>query len=100
MHRKPCRHGCIAPLGAWYADDPEQATHQAEISSYTTHQHREVTDLYSEANEVVFYDYFRFAHGSFHFLMLWLLEPEVHKAQQQVLIEQQQEGAEPDQAPA
>ncbi|MEU5400336.1 ADP-ribosylglycohydrolase family protein [Streptomyces sp. NPDC005963] len=30
-----------APLGAWYADDPEQATHQAEISSYTTHQHRE-----------------------------------------------------------
>jgi ADP-ribosylglycohydrolase len=31
----------IAPLGAWYADDPEQATHQAEISAYTTHQHRE-----------------------------------------------------------
>ncbi|AVZ75712.1 hypothetical protein SLUN_29390 [Streptomyces lunaelactis] len=31
----------IAPLGAWYASDPEQATHQAEISSYTTHQHRE-----------------------------------------------------------
>ncbi|WP_326680085.1 ADP-ribosylglycohydrolase family protein [Streptomyces sp. NBC_01237] len=31
----------IAPLGAWYAGDPEQATHQAEISSYTTHQHRE-----------------------------------------------------------
>ncbi|MEU5159906.1 ADP-ribosylglycohydrolase family protein [Streptomyces sp. NPDC020875] len=31
----------VAPLGAWYADDPEQATHQAEISSYTTHQHRE-----------------------------------------------------------
>ncbi|TQK51418.1 ADP-ribosylglycohydrolase [Streptomyces sp. SLBN-118] len=31
----------ISPLGAWYADDPEQATHQAEISSYTTHQHRE-----------------------------------------------------------
>ncbi len=29
----------IAPLGAWYADDPEQATHQAEISAYTTHQH-------------------------------------------------------------
>ncbi|MFE3681381.1 ADP-ribosylglycohydrolase family protein [Streptomyces griseus] len=29
------------PLGAWYADDPEQATHQAEISSYPTHQHRE-----------------------------------------------------------
>ncbi|HEY9439638.1 MAG TPA: ADP-ribosylglycohydrolase family protein, partial [Streptomyces sp.] len=31
----------IAPLGAWYADDPEQAAHQAEISSYTTHQHSE-----------------------------------------------------------
>ncbi|MGP3947795.1 ADP-ribosylglycohydrolase family protein [Streptomyces sp. 7N604] len=31
----------IAPLGAWYAGDVEQATHQAEISSYTTHQHRE-----------------------------------------------------------
>ncbi|MFJ1748573.1 ADP-ribosylglycohydrolase family protein [Streptomyces sp. NPDC088116] len=31
----------IAPLGAWYASDPEQATHQAEISAYTTHQHRE-----------------------------------------------------------
>jgi ADP-ribosylglycohydrolase len=31
----------IAPLGAWYAGDPEQATHQAEISSYPTHQHRE-----------------------------------------------------------
>ncbi|MEW2283369.1 ADP-ribosylglycohydrolase family protein [Streptomyces sp. NPDC047841] len=31
----------IAPLGTWYADDPEQATHQAEISAYTTHQHRE-----------------------------------------------------------
>ncbi|MDF3292347.1 MULTISPECIES: ADP-ribosylglycohydrolase family protein [Streptomyces] len=31
----------IAPLGAWYADDPVQATHQAEISAYTTHQHRE-----------------------------------------------------------
>ncbi|MEU5427227.1 ADP-ribosylglycohydrolase family protein [Streptomyces olivoreticuli] len=31
----------VAPLGAWYADDPEQATHQAEISAYTTHQHRE-----------------------------------------------------------
>ncbi|WP_406136224.1 ADP-ribosylglycohydrolase family protein [Streptomyces sp. NBC_01089] len=31
----------IAPLGAWYAHDPEQATHQAEISAYTTHQHRE-----------------------------------------------------------
>jgi ADP-ribosylglycohydrolase len=31
----------VAPLGAWYAGDPEQATHQAEISAYTTHQHRE-----------------------------------------------------------
>lgn len=31
----------IAPLGAWYADDPEQAIHQAEISAYPTHQHRE-----------------------------------------------------------
>ncbi|MBO4258935.1 ADP-ribosylglycohydrolase family protein [Streptomyces griseorubiginosus] len=31
----------IAPLGAWYADDPEQATDQAEISAYPTHQHRE-----------------------------------------------------------
>ncbi|MEU5613085.1 ADP-ribosylglycohydrolase family protein [Streptomyces sparsogenes] len=31
----------IAPLGAWYAGDPEQASHQAEISAYTTHQHRE-----------------------------------------------------------
>ena len=30
-----------APLGAWYADDPQQATHQAEISAYPTHQHRE-----------------------------------------------------------
>ncbi|GAU69606.1 putative hydrolase [Streptomyces sp. NBRC 110611] len=31
----------IGPLGAWYAGDPVQATHQAEISAYTTHQHRE-----------------------------------------------------------
>ncbi|MFB7499029.1 ADP-ribosylglycohydrolase family protein [Streptomyces sp. NPDC056161] len=31
----------IAPLGAWYADDPEQAARQAEISAYTTHRHRE-----------------------------------------------------------
>lgn len=31
----------IAPLGAWYAYDPEQATHQAEISAYVTHQHQE-----------------------------------------------------------
>ncbi|MFD1658616.1 ADP-ribosylglycohydrolase family protein [Streptomyces caeni] len=29
------------PLGAWYADDPEHATYQAEISAYPTHQHRE-----------------------------------------------------------
>ncbi|MEU0949018.1 ADP-ribosylglycohydrolase family protein [Streptomyces canus] len=31
----------IPPLGAFYADDPEQATHQAEISAYPTHRHRE-----------------------------------------------------------
>lgn len=31
----------VAPLGAWYAGDPVQATHQAEISAYTTPQHRE-----------------------------------------------------------
>ncbi|MFF0161027.1 ADP-ribosylglycohydrolase family protein [Streptomyces sp. NPDC005263] len=31
----------VAPLGAWYAEDPEQAVHQAEISAYPTHQHRE-----------------------------------------------------------
>jgi len=31
----------IPPLGAFYADDPEQAIHQAEISAYPTHQHRE-----------------------------------------------------------
>ncbi len=31
----------IAPLGAWYAHDAEQATHQAEISAYPTHQHHE-----------------------------------------------------------
>jgi ADP-ribosylglycohydrolase len=31
----------IAPLGAWYADDPERAAHQAEMSAYPTHQHRE-----------------------------------------------------------
>ncbi|MBV9024842.1 MAG: ADP-ribosylglycohydrolase family protein [Streptomycetaceae bacterium] len=31
----------VAPLGAWYAGDMEQAAHQAEISAYTTHQHRE-----------------------------------------------------------
>ncbi|SEN38180.1 ADP-ribosylglycohydrolase family protein [Actinacidiphila rubida] len=31
----------VAPLGAYYAGDPVQATHQAEISAYPTHQHRE-----------------------------------------------------------
>ncbi|MCQ0002442.1 ADP-ribosylglycohydrolase family protein [Streptomyces sudanensis] len=31
----------IAPLGAWYADDPEEAVRQAESSSHPTHQHRE-----------------------------------------------------------
>lgn len=31
----------VAPLGAWFADDPEQATHQAELSAHTTHRHRE-----------------------------------------------------------
>ncbi|WP_225847385.1 ADP-ribosylglycohydrolase family protein [Streptomyces sp. HPF1205] len=31
----------VAPLGAWYAGDAAQAAHQAEISAYTTHQHRE-----------------------------------------------------------
>ncbi|MFL4907473.1 ADP-ribosylglycohydrolase family protein [Streptomyces sp. MMS24-I2-30] len=31
----------IVPLGAWYADDPEQAARQAEISAHTTHRHRE-----------------------------------------------------------
>lgn len=31
----------VAPLGAWYAGDPVQASHEAEISAYTTHQHRE-----------------------------------------------------------
>ncbi|MBM9507200.1 ADP-ribosylglycohydrolase family protein [Actinacidiphila acididurans] len=31
----------VAPLGAWYGGDPVQAAHQAEISAYTTHQHRE-----------------------------------------------------------
>lgn len=35
------RRDADRPLGAWYADDPEQATHQAEISAYPTHQHRE-----------------------------------------------------------
>jgi ADP-ribosylglycohydrolase len=31
----------VAPLGAWYAGDAAQATHQAEISACTTHQHGE-----------------------------------------------------------
>jgi ADP-ribosylglycohydrolase len=31
----------VAPLGAWYAGDAVQASHQAEISAYTTHQHTE-----------------------------------------------------------
>ena len=31
----------IAPLGAWYADDPVRAVEQAQLSSYVTHQHRE-----------------------------------------------------------
>lgn len=31
----------IAPLGAWYADDPEQAVRQAGSSARTTHSHPE-----------------------------------------------------------
>ncbi|GAB3654007.1 ADP-ribosylglycohydrolase family protein [Streptomyces sparsus] len=31
----------VAPLGAWYADDPARAAEQAQASAYTTHQHRE-----------------------------------------------------------
>lgn len=31
----------VAPLGAWYAGEPEAAAEQAEQSAYTTHQHRE-----------------------------------------------------------
>ncbi|GAA2092028.1 ADP-ribosylglycohydrolase family protein [Streptomyces albiaxialis] len=31
----------VAPLGAWYADDPERAATEAESSAYVTHQHRE-----------------------------------------------------------
>lgn len=31
----------VAPLGAWYAGEPEKAAEQAEQSAYTTHQHRE-----------------------------------------------------------
>lgn len=31
----------IAPLGAWYADDPEQAVRQAALSAHPTHRHHE-----------------------------------------------------------
>ncbi|WP_329137304.1 ADP-ribosylglycohydrolase family protein [Streptomyces sp. NBC_01476] len=31
----------IAPLGAWYAGDPERAAREAEVSAGTTHQHSE-----------------------------------------------------------
>jgi ADP-ribosylglycohydrolase len=31
----------VAPLGAWYADDPARAAAGAERSAYVTHQHRE-----------------------------------------------------------
>ncbi|WP_037913884.1 ADP-ribosylglycohydrolase family protein [Actinacidiphila yeochonensis] len=31
----------IAPLGAWYAGDPDQAARQAELSAVTTHRHVE-----------------------------------------------------------
>lgn len=31
----------IAPLGAWFADDPARAVQQAERSAFVTHQHRE-----------------------------------------------------------
>ncbi|WBB62645.1 ADP-ribosylglycohydrolase family protein [Streptomyces sp. WMMC500] len=31
----------VAPLGAWYAEDVQEAVRQAEVSSYVTHQHRE-----------------------------------------------------------
>lgn len=31
----------VAPLGAWFADDPQQAVHQAELSARVTHQHEE-----------------------------------------------------------
>ncbi|MDX3234757.1 ADP-ribosylglycohydrolase family protein [Streptomyces sp. ME03-5709C] len=31
----------VAPLGAWYAGEPEKAAEQAELSAFTTHQHRE-----------------------------------------------------------
>ncbi|NJQ01951.1 ADP-ribosylglycohydrolase family protein [Streptomyces zingiberis] len=31
----------VAPLGAWYAGEPERAVRAAELSAYVTHQHRE-----------------------------------------------------------
>lgn len=31
----------VAPLGAWFAGDPAQAAHEAELSACTTHQHPE-----------------------------------------------------------
>lgn len=31
----------VAPLGAWFAGDPAQAAHEAELSARTTHQHPE-----------------------------------------------------------
>ncbi|MFF3560420.1 ADP-ribosylglycohydrolase family protein [Streptomyces sp. NPDC002574] len=31
----------VAPLGAWFAGEPEKAAEQAELSAYTTHRHRE-----------------------------------------------------------
>ncbi|MGX9920891.1 ADP-ribosylglycohydrolase family protein [Streptomyces sp. NPDC002248] len=31
----------VAPLGAWYADDPAEAARQAVLSARPTHQHRE-----------------------------------------------------------
>ncbi|MGW7517095.1 ADP-ribosylglycohydrolase family protein [Streptomyces sp. NPDC054796] len=31
----------VAPLGAWYAGDPESALREAERSAFVTHQHRE-----------------------------------------------------------
>ncbi|WP_404816685.1 ADP-ribosylglycohydrolase family protein [Streptomyces thermolineatus] len=31
----------VAPLGAWFAGEPERAAHEAERSALTTHRHRE-----------------------------------------------------------
>ncbi|NED87385.1 ADP-ribosylglycohydrolase family protein, partial [Streptomyces sp. SID11233] len=31
----------VAPLGAWYADDPREAARQAVLSARPTHQHPE-----------------------------------------------------------